>query len=62
MTKKKKKIGYIEYLGSILKTECPYCKREFSFSLKEITYGFLYPESIKCKFCNNPIELKDGVK
>ena len=59
---KKIKIAYIEYIAHLLKVKCPYCQREFSFSLKEITYGFTYPESIKCKFCNNHIELKDTPK
>lgn len=49
----------MEYLGDIVKTTCHHCQKEFAFTLKEITYGFLYPESIKCKFCGNFIELKD---
>lgn len=53
------KIGYMKWLGNKLKVKCPYCGKEFTFTLKEITYGFLYPESIKCKFCDNFIELKD---
>jgi hypothetical protein len=58
----KMKIGYMKWFGNKLKVKCPYCCKEFTFTLKEITYGFLYPESIKCKFCDNFIELKDGVK
>ena len=56
------KIGYMKWFDNKLKVKCPYCDKEFTFTLKEITYGFLYPESIKCKFCDNFIELKDGVK
>ena len=55
----KMKSSYMEYLGDIVKTTCPHCQKEFTFTLKEITYGFLYTESIKCKFCGNFIELKD---
>ena len=53
------KIGCMKRFGNNLKVKCPYCGKEFTFTLKEITYGFLYPESIKCKFCDNFIELKD---
>ncbi len=62
MQNKKMKIGYTKWLDNELKVKCPYCGKEFTFTLKEITYGFLYPESIKCKFCNNFIELKDDIK
>jgi hypothetical protein len=54
------KIGHMKWFGCKLKVKCPYCGEEFTFALKEITYGFLYTEYIKCKFCNNFIELKDG--
>ena len=56
------KIGYVKCFDNKLKVKCPYCGKEFTFTLKEITYGFLYPESINCKFCDNLIELKDWVK
>lgn len=62
MQMQKMKIGYMKWFDNSLKVECPYCGKEFTFTLKEITYGFLYPESINCKFCDNFIELKDGVK
>lgn len=55
----KMKIGYMKWSGDKLKVKCPYCGKEFTFTLKEITYGFLYPESIKCKLCDNFIELKN---
>jgi aspartate carbamoyltransferase regulatory subunit len=56
----KMEIGYMKWFDDKLKVKCPYCGKEFTFTLKEISYGFLYPESIKCKFCDNFIELKDG--
>lgn len=52
----------MKWFDNKLKVKCPYCSKEFTFTLEEITYGFLYPESIKCKFCDNFIELKDDVK
>ena len=56
----KMKIGHMKWFGGKQKVKCPYCGKEFTFTLKEITYGFLYPESIKCKFCDNFIELKES--
>lgn len=55
----KMEVGYTKWFGDKLKVKCPYCNKEFTFTLKEITYGFLYLESIKCKYCGNFIELKD---
>lgn len=54
-------IGNLKRLGNKLKVKCPYCGKEFIFTLKRLAYGFLYPKSVKCKFCNNFVELEDYI-